>query len=74
MLYSQKKLQYDAHMLKEKGMVIGAQIKDTMLHKVMKKTTFWQCILTILTYIIFALNAFITGFGLANLGNTQQQA
>ena len=65
-LMSQEKIYQD---FKARGTVLQKLLKYEMEDKVMKKAAFWQCILTILTYIIFALNTVITGFGLANVAN-----
>ena len=60
-------MKHDKEVLEQKGKVLTSALKWLMNLKVMKKAAFWQCILTVLTYIIFALNTVITGFGLANL-------
>ena len=54
---------------KARGVMYQKYLTNLMEDKVMKKAAFWQCILTILTYIIFALNTVITGFGLTNVAS-----
>ena len=64
-------MQHDKDVLEQKGKVLTTTLKRSMSQKVMKKAAFWQCVLTVLTYIIFALNTIITGFGLANLAQPE---
>ena len=49
------------------GVMLRKLLTNMMEDKVIKRAAFLQCILTILTYIIFALNTVITGFGLTNV-------
>ena len=62
-----EELHYQA--FKDRGVMYQKYLTNMMEDKVMKKAAFWQCILTILTYVIFGLNTVITGFGLANVDN-----
>ncbi|ELT87852.1 hypothetical protein CAPTEDRAFT_223768 [Capitella teleta] len=43
-------------------------------NRVLKNTTFWQNTTNYLLYIIFVLNAFITGFGIATPSGTESES
>ena len=54
---------------KARGIMLQHLLMYMVEDKVMKRAAFFQCILTVMTYIIFALNTAITGFGLCNVAS-----
>ena len=58
-----------AQEFQDRGSMLWRLRMYMMEDKVMKRAAFLQCVLTVLTYIIFALNTVITGFGLSTSAN-----
>ena len=59
---------------KEQGSLLKEFTAAIKKDRVMRMATFWQYVLNYIFYLIFAMNAFITGFGLASSPPTQPQA
>ena len=53
-----------AAIVREQGIVLKEYATLIRKNRVLKQAAFWQHILNYIFYIIFILNAFITGFGL----------
>ena len=69
---TQERLMTDKIMAQEfqdRGSMLWRLRMYMMEDKVMKRAAFLQCVLTVLTYIVFALNTVITGFGLTTSAN-----
>ena len=55
---------HKSEIVREQGIMLKEYATSIRTNRVLKQASFWQQILNYIFYIIFILNAFITGFGL----------